>query len=57
MSDATDSQLWALYLTRFAEGVGFATLITLLPTYVSGAFAVTGAVTLLGLLARKHGPG
>ena len=57
MSDAADSQFWALYLTRFAEGVGFITLITLLPTYVSGAFAVTGVVTLLGLLAHEHGRG
>ena len=35
MSDAADSQFWALYLTRFAEGFGFITLITLLPTYIN----------------------
>ncbi|TKX51843.1 MFS transporter, partial [Halorubrum sp. SS7] len=39
MSNATDgasrSQFWALYLTRFAEGFGFITLITLLGTYIN----------------------
>jgi MFS family permease len=29
------SQLRALYLTRFAEGFGFITLLTLLPTYIN----------------------
>ena len=29
------AQFWALYLTRFAEGFGFITLITLLPTYIN----------------------
>ncbi|WP_144920931.1 MFS transporter [Halorubrum salsamenti] len=29
------SQFWALYLTRFAEGFGFITLLTLLPTYIN----------------------
>ncbi len=29
------SQFWALYLTRFAEGFGFVTLLTLLPTYIN----------------------
>lgn len=28
-------QLWTLYLTRFAEGFGFITLITLLPYYIN----------------------
>ena len=28
-------QFWALYLTRFAEGFGFITLLTLLPTYIN----------------------
>jgi len=28
-------QFWALYLARFAEGFGFITLITLLPTYIN----------------------
>ena len=32
---ANRSQFWALYLTRFAEGFGFITLITLLPTYIN----------------------
>ncbi len=36
MSNADEwSQFWALYLTRFAEGFGFITLITLLPTYIN----------------------
>ncbi|ELZ36331.1 major facilitator superfamily MFS_1 [Halorubrum saccharovorum DSM 1137] len=38
-ADASDgakrSQFWALYLTRFAEGFGFITLITLLGTYIN----------------------
>jgi len=29
------SQFWALYITRFAEGFGFISLITLLPTYIN----------------------
>ncbi|MUW14392.1 MFS transporter [Halorubrum sp. CBA1125] len=29
------SQFWALYLTRFVEGFGFITLLTLLPTYIN----------------------
>ncbi|GAB7008387.1 MFS transporter [Halorubrum trueperi] len=29
------SQFWALYLARFAEGFGFVTLLTLLPTYIN----------------------
>ena len=28
-------QFWVLYLTRFAEGFGFITLLTLLPTYIN----------------------
>lgn len=28
-------QFWALYLTRFAEGFGFITLVTLLPYYIN----------------------
>ena len=35
MSNADRSQFFALYLTRFAEGFGFITLITLLPTYIN----------------------
>ncbi|GAA0509544.1 Predicted arabinose efflux permease, MFS family [Halorubrum aquaticum] len=36
MSNADNrSQFWALYLTRFAEGFGFITLLTLLPTYIN----------------------
>ncbi|MFC5277897.1 MFS transporter [Halorubrum rubrum] len=36
MSNADSrSQFWALYLTRFAEGFGFITLLTLLPTYIN----------------------
>jgi MFS family permease len=35
VSNADRSQFFALYLTRFAEGFGFITLITLLPTYIN----------------------
>jgi len=36
VSNADDRlQFWALYLTRFAEGFGFITLVTLLPTYIN----------------------
>jgi len=28
-------QFWALHLTRFAEELGFITLVTLLPTYIN----------------------
>lgn len=36
MSDGDDTvQFWVLYLTRFAEGFGFVTLLTLLPTYIN----------------------
>ncbi|WP_256948627.1 MFS transporter, partial [Halorubrum ezzemoulense] len=51
MSNATDgpkrSQFWALYLTRFAEGFGFITLLTLLPTYINALDPQ--AVTVLGV--------
>jgi MFS family permease len=33
--EAHDLQFWVLYLTRFAQGFGFITLITLLPTYIN----------------------
>ncbi|MFW5918862.1 MAG: MFS transporter [Halanaeroarchaeum sp.] len=36
MSNADQrAQFWALYLTRFTEGFGFITLLTLLPTYIN----------------------
>ena len=36
MSNSDDRlQFWVLYLTRFAEGFGFITLLTLLPTYIN----------------------
>ena len=36
MSNADNrTQFWALYLTRFAEGFGFITLLTLLPIYIN----------------------
>ncbi|RQG98123.1 MFS transporter [Natrarchaeobius oligotrophus] len=40
-------QFWALYLTRFAEGFGFITLVTLLPYYIN-ALEPTDT-TILGL--------
>ena len=33
--DETRLQFWSLYLTRFAEGFGFITLVTLLPFYIN----------------------
>ena len=33
--EAETLQFWVLYLTRFAEGFGFITLLTLLPTYIN----------------------
>jgi MFS family permease len=40
-------QFWALYLTRFAEGFGFITLLTLLPTYINTLNPE--ATTILGI--------
>ncbi|MFC7208979.1 MFS transporter [Natronoarchaeum sp. GCM10025321] len=40
-------QFWALYLTRFAEGFGFVTLLTLLPTYINTLNPE--ATTILGI--------
>ena len=34
-TEASDGQFWVLYLTRFAGGFGFITLLTLLPTYIN----------------------
>ena len=61
-------QFWVLYSTRFADGFGFITLVTLLPSYInvldpSGAtiFGVTvGAGFVIGMyttgftLAQDH---
>ncbi|KOX95962.1 MFS transporter [Halorubrum sp. ASP1] len=44
---AKRSQFWALYLTRFAEGFGFITLLTLLPTYINALDPQ--ATTVLGV--------
>ena len=44
---AKRSQFWALYLTRFAEGFGFITLLTLLPTYINALDPQ--ATTILGV--------
>lgn len=33
--DETRLQFWSLYLTRFADGFGFITLVTLLPFYIN----------------------
>lgn len=45
--EAADSQFWILYLTRFAGGFGFITLLTLLPTYTNTLNPQP--VTVLGL--------
>ncbi|MEF8806731.1 MFS transporter [Natronomonas sp.] len=47
MSDGKRLQFWVLYLTRFAEGFGFITLLTLLPTYINTLDPQ--ATTVLGL--------
>lgn len=51
MGDAdSPRQFWVLYLTRFAEGFGFITLITLLPTYINTLDPQ--ATTVLGVTIR-----
>ena len=48
MTDGDDRvQFWVLYLTRFAEGFGFITLLTLLPTYINTLDPQT--TTVLGI--------
>ncbi len=46
-SGADPTQFWILYLTRFAEGFGFITLLTLLPTYIN--VLDPQATTVLGI--------
>ncbi len=46
-SGADATQFWILYLTRFAEGFGFITLLTLLPTYIN--VLDPQATTILGI--------
>jgi len=43
----TQLQFYSLYLTRFAEGFGFITLITLLPTYIN--VLEPSSTTILGI--------
>jgi MFS family permease len=65
VSNATDeprrSQFWALYLTRFAEGFGFITLLTLLPTYINAldpqATTVLGVTVSAGFVIGMYTTG
>jgi MFS family permease len=58
---AKRSQFWALYLTRFAEGFGFITLITLLGTYINTldpqATTVLGVSISAGLIIGMYTTG
>ena len=55
------SQFWALYLTRFAEGFGFITLLTLLPTYINTldpqATTVLGVTVSAGVIIGMYTTG
>ncbi|MDZ5812076.1 MFS transporter [Halorubrum sp. AD140] len=55
------SQFWALYLTRFAEGFGFVTLLTLLPTYINAldpqATTVLGVTVSAGFVVGMYTTG
>ncbi|WP_096393446.1 MFS transporter [Halorubrum trapanicum] len=55
------SQFWALYLTRFAEGFGFITLLTLLPTYINAldpqATTVLGVTVSAGFVIGMYTTG
>jgi MFS family permease len=65
VSNATDgadrTQFWALYLTRFAEGFGFITLLTLLPTYINAldpqATTVLGVTVSAGFVIGMYTTG
>ncbi|TKX75201.1 MFS transporter [Halorubrum sp. GN11_10-6_MGM] len=54
-------QFWALYLTRFAEGFGFITLLTLLPTYINAldpqATTVLGVTVSAGFVIGMYTTG
>ncbi|TKX85124.1 MFS transporter [Halorubrum sp. SS5] len=58
---AKRSQFWALYLTRFAEGFGFITLLTLLPTYINTldpqATTVLGVTVSAGFIIGMYTTG
>ncbi|CDK39612.1 major facilitator superfamily MFS_1 protein [Halorubrum sp. AJ67] len=55
------TQFWALYLTRFAEGFGFITLITLLGTYINTldpqATTVLGVTVSAGFIIGMYTTG
>ena len=59
--DTNRLQFWALYLTRFAEGFGFITLITLLPIYINvldpSATTVLGVTISAGLIIGMYTTG
>ena len=62
MSNADNrSQFWALYLTRFAEGFGFITLITLLGPYINTldpqATTVLGVTVSAGFIIGMYTTG
>ena len=60
-SGASRTQFWALYLTRFAEGFGFITLITLLGTYINAldpqATTVLGVTVSAGFIIGMYTTG
>ena len=60
-SGASRTQFWALYLTRFAEGFGFITLLTLLPTYINAldpqATTVLGVTVSAGFIIGMYTTG
>jgi MFS family permease len=62
VTDGDDGlQFWVLYLTRFAEGFGFVTLLTLLPTYINTldprATTVLGVTVSAGLIIGLYTTG
>jgi MFS family permease len=62
VSDGNDTvQFWVLYLTRFAEGFGFVTLLTLLPTYINAldpqARTVLGVTVGAGIIIGLYTAG
>ncbi|GAB6877805.1 tetracycline resistance MFS efflux pump [Halorubrum gandharaense] len=62
MSNADNRiQFWAIYLTRFAEGFGFITLVTLLPMYIEAldpqSTAIFGITISAGLIIGMYTAG
>ena len=59
--DSYRLQFWSLYLTRFAEGFGFITLVTLLPSYINeldpSATTVLGVTISAGLIIGMYTTG